>query len=127
MLNQQKIDYLFVGGFNALAGYFIGVSVYKVLGENFGIVWVGIASNILSITVSFLTYKILVFRTKGKWLMEYLKAYLVYGGAALVGIFFLWIFVDLMKMSIWFAQALAIGLTVIFSYVGHSKFTFRHR
>lgn len=127
MLNQQKIGYLFVGGFNALAGYLIGVCVYKVLGENFGIVWIGIASNILSISVSFLTYKILIFRTKGKWLKEYLKAYLVYGGAAIVGIFFLWLFVDLMKMSIWFAQALAIGLTVIFSYVGHSKFTFHHR
>lgn len=127
MLNQKKVQYLLVGGLNTLIGYTIGVGIYKAFDNNLGIVWVGLISNILSITVSFLSYKILVFRTKGMWLAEYMKSYIVYGGIALIGIFFLWFFVDEMKMSIWLAQALVIGLTVIFSYLGHSRFTFRRQ
>lgn len=127
MLNQKKIRYLLVGGLNTIIGYTIGVGLYKALGDTLSIVWIGIISNILSITVSFLSYKILVFRTKGMWLSEYIKSFIVYGGIALIGIFFLWLFVDNMKISIWFAQALVIGVTVIISYISHSRFTFRRR
>ena len=127
MLNPEKIRYLLVGGLNTLVGYFIGVGMYEVFGNNLGILWVGILSNALSITVSFVTYKTLVFRTKGMWLSEYLKSYLVYGGVALIGIFFLWLFVGEMKISIWIAQALIIGVTVVVSYMGHSRFTFSQR
>lgn len=127
MLSRENIRYLLAGGFNTLVGYSIGVGLYKALESNLSIIWIGIISNILSITVSFLSYKTLVFKTKGMWLTEYMKSYIVYGGIALIGIFFLWLFVDKMKISIWFAQALVIVLTVIFSYLGHSRFTFRRR
>jgi putative flippase GtrA len=126
MLSQERIRYLLVGCFNSLAGYSIGVGIYTALVDNFDIIWIGLISNILSITVSFLTYKMIVFRTKGMWFSEYIKSYLVYGGIAFIGIFFLWFFVAKIKMSIWFAQALVIGVTVIISYIGHSRFTFRH-
>jgi putative flippase GtrA len=127
VLSREKIRYLLAGGFNTLVGYAIGVGLYKALESNLSIIWIGIISNILSITVSFLSYKTLVFKTKGMWLTEYMKSYIVYGGIALIGIFFLWLFVDKMKISIWFAQALVIVLTVIFSYLGHSRLTFRRR
>lgn len=127
MLNQKKIRYFLVGGLNTVVGYCIGVGMYKALGSNFGIVWVGIFSNVLSITVSFLTYKMLVFRTKGMWVAEYLKSYLVYGGIALISIFFLWLFVDNMKLSIWLAQALVLVVTVVISFISHSRFTFSRK
>ena len=110
-----------------MVGYSIGVGLYKALESNLSIVWIGVISNILSITASFLSYKTLVFKTKGMWLAEYMKSYIVYGGIAIIGIFFLWVFVDKMKMSIWLAQALVMGLTVVFSYLGHSRFTFRRQ
>jgi len=127
MLNQKRIRYLLVGGLNTLVGYSIGIAIYKAFSDSLGILWIGIISNALSITVSFLTYKTLVFRTKGMWLIEYAKAYLVYGGISIVGIFLLWFFVDEMKISIWLAQAMVIGVGIIFSYMGHSRFTFRRR
>jgi putative flippase GtrA len=126
MHNQRKVRYLLVGGLNTLIGYTIGISTYKAFDNILGIVWIGLISNILSITFSFLSYKILVFRTKGMWVAEYMKSYIVYGGLALIGIFFLWLFVERMRISIWIAQALVIGLTVIVSYLGNSRFTF-HR
>ncbi len=124
MLNQKKIRYFLVGGLNTIVGYCIGVGMYKALGSNLGIIWIGILSNIFSITVSFLTYKILVFRTKGMWAVEYLKSYLVYGGIALINIFFLWLFIDNIKLSIWLAQALVLLVTVFISFISHSRFTF---
>lgn len=127
MLNRKKIRYLLAGGFNTLFGYLIGVILYKALKNNLSTVWIGVISNILSITVSFLSYKTLVFKTKGMWLKEYMKSYIVYGAIAIIGICFLWIFVDKMNISIWLAQGLVIGMTVTISYLGHSRFTFRRR
>jgi putative flippase GtrA len=127
MLNNEKIRYLLVGCFNTLAGYSIGVGIYAALKNNFDIVLIGLIANFFSISVSFLTYKIIVFKTKGMWLSEYMKSFMIYGGIALVGIFFLWLFVAQIKISIWIAQALVIGVTVIFSYKGHSRFTFRRK
>lgn len=127
MLSREKIRYLLAGGFNTLVGYSIGVGLYKALESNLSIIWIGIISNILSITVSFLIYKIFVFKTAGMWLTEYMKSYIVYGGIAVIGIFFLWVFMDKMKISIWLAQALVMGMTVIISYLGHSRFTFSRR
>ena len=127
MLNNEKIRYLLVGCFNTLAGYSIGVGIYAALKNNFDIVLIGLIANFFSISVSFLTYKIIVFKTKGMWLSEYMKSFMIYGGIALVGIFFLWLFVAQIKISIWIAQALVIGVTVIFSYIGHSRFTFRRK
>jgi len=125
LLNREKIRYLLVGGFNTLVGYFIGIAIYKALGNDLGIIWVGILSNMITITVSFLSYKILVFKTKGMWLTEYMKSYMIYGGIAVISILFLWLFVEKMNISIWLSQALVIGVTVIISYLGHSRFTFR--
>jgi len=127
MLNQKNIRYLLVGGINTIVGYSIGIAIYKALASNLGIIWVGILSNIISITVSFLTYKIFVFRTKGMWVLEYVKSYLIYGGTAVISIFFLWFFVEKMNISIWLSQALVIVVTVIISYLGHSRFTFSRR
>jgi len=125
LLNREKIRYLLEGGFNTLVGYFIGIAIYKALGNDLGIIWVGILSNMITITVSFLSYKILVFKTKGMWLTEYMKSYMIYGGIAVISILFLWLFVEKMNISIWLSQALVIGVTVIISYLGHSRFTFR--
>jgi putative flippase GtrA len=124
MLDHKKARYLLVGGVNTLAGYCIGVGFYKLLGGKYNIFWIGIFSNIFSITFSFLAYKIFVFRTRGMWINEYIKSFILYGGVALISIFFLWLFVEKMRITIWIAQAIVIFVTVIISYIGNSRFTF---
>lgn len=127
MLSAQRKQYLAVGIFNTLMGYLIGVGGYELFVGKMGIIWIGLIANILSITVSFISYKTLVFKTKGMWLSEYIKAYMVYGGVALIGICLLWLTVDVMRISIWQAQAMVMVCGFIFSYVGHSKFTFTRK
>ena len=125
MIDAQKVRYLAAGGVNTVVGYGVGVAAYQLLVDSLHIVVIGILANIVTITFSFLTYKTLVFQTKGQWLQEYLKAYVVYGGVAIIGIFLLWLFVNKLDLSIWVAQGLAIMLTVAASYIGHARFTFR--
>jgi putative flippase GtrA len=127
MLSQPRVLFLLAGGINTLFGYMIGVSVYAVIGDRLNIIWIGMISSYLSITFSFLTHKIFVFKTKGMWLFEYLKAFVVYGGIAIIGVFFLWFFVEIMNISIWISQALVSCLGILISYAGHSQFTFRRR
>jgi putative flippase GtrA len=107
-----------------LVGYVIGVAAYQQLVGSLHIFIIGILANIIAITFSFLMYKTLVFRSNEHWLKEYLKAYLVYGGVAVFGIFLLWLFVNQIELSIWVAQGLVTMLTVAVSYMGHKRFTF---
>jgi putative flippase GtrA len=81
--------------------------------------------NILNISMSFFTYKYFVFKTKKNWLQEYLKSYIVYGGAALISLCMLWLTVDYLKIPFWIAQALVMLLGVSISYIGHNRFTFK--
>ena len=126
-MKSRKVRYLFVGAFNTVVGYLLGVALYYTLSPRFHILFIGCIANVLAITVSFTTYKYFVFQTKDHWLSEYLRSYLVYGGMALIGIVLLWFLVDRLHLSILFAQAIAIIVTVIFSYLGHSLFTFREQ
>ena len=123
-LTQDHFKYLYVGAWNTIFGYTVGILVYKSIIQISNIIIVGIVSNMLSISMSFLTYKLIVFRTQGNWLREYLKCYMVYGFLALLSILFLWIFVDNFQLNIWVSQGLVIVMTVLISYLGHKKFTF---
>jgi putative flippase GtrA len=126
-MENKKIKYLIVGILNTIIGYLIGVGVFKYLETSFNIFIISIVSSIFTISFSFMSYKFFVFKTKGDFIIEYLKAYLVYGSSMAISMIFLWIFIDIINISIWIAQALVILITVVFSYYGHSKFTFNKR
>jgi putative flippase GtrA len=122
---KQKIRYLLAGAWNTIFGYTLGVFAYLSLGDHMHIIFISILVNIIAITMSFLSYKLFVFKTPGKWFMEYLKIYLVYGGTALIGTFLLWGFVDYFKISIWISQGLVLGLLFIISFILNKNFTFK--
>lgn len=125
LLQSGRLRYLLAGAWNTVFGYGIGVGFLYAFHDRLNTAVIGLICNVLGITMSFLTYKLFVFRTRGRWLVEYLRCYVVYGGVALVGIGLLWLFVDGMHLAYWLAQALVVLLTVLVSYIGHAKFTFR--
>lgn len=122
---SRELRYLIVGGLNTLFGYSLGVGLYLALASRLHILIIGMIGNVLAITFSFITYKLLVFQTRGRWLAEYLKSYLIYGGSAVLGILLLWWLVDGLAVPIWLAQGLTILIVVVVSYLGHARFTFR--
>ena len=121
----KKIRYLLAGSWNTLFGYLVGVGLYQILHAYTQTLYIALFANTICISMSFLTYKLFVFRTRGSWLKEYLKSCTVYSGAALVSSLLLWLFVDLLSISIYVAQALVIISTIVVSYTGHSRFTFK--
>ncbi len=124
-LEKKPLRYLLSGGWNTVFGYGVSVGLYVILVDKLHITVIAAIANILSITMSFLTYKLFVFKTSGKWLLEYGRSYIVYGGMAVFGIILIWVFVDILKWQIWYAQALVILINVAVSYLGHKFFTFK--
>jgi putative flippase GtrA len=124
-LEHKPLRYLLAGGWNTIFGYGVGVGLYTLLAGKLHITLIAAFANIIAITMSFLIYKLFVFKTPGNWLLEYGRSYIVYGGMAIFGIILIWIFVDILGWRIWYAQALVILVTVGASYLGHKFFTFK--
>lgn len=124
-LGTKKTRYLLAGGWNTLFGYATSITLYYTFSDRLHVIEIGVLGNIIAITMAFLTYKLYVFQTKGNWLLEYFRSYLVYGGVALLGVGMLWILVDGLRIPFWLAQGLVIVVAVAISYISHARFTFR--
>lgn len=126
--NQQRdrkgVRYLLVGGLNTAFAYAVSVGLYYGLSRWLHVVTIGVIANIVCITEAFIAYKLLVFRSPGSWLREYVRCYVVYGGNALIGVVGLWLLVKVIGMRFWIAQGVLMMLGIAISYVGHNRFTF---
>ena len=120
----RRARYLLAGGWNTAFGYSISTGFYYLFSKQVHIIVLLVAANVFAISMAFLTYKFFVFQTKGNWWREYILSYLVYGATASIGIVMLWLMVDFAAIPFWIAQGGVIMITVIFSYMGHSRFTF---
>jgi putative flippase GtrA len=99
-----------------------------------------IIANILAITNAYIVYKLFVFRTKGNYLREYLRFYVVYGLVFVIAIalfpFFMEIVIPffakhflyyqgIFKYKAYISQMCITGVTMFISYFGHEKFSYR--
>ena len=89
----QFVRYLCVGAFNTLFGYTtfaVALTLLNgVLPQRFVYLTVVVASVVstpLNITVAYFGYKIFVFKTRGNYLLEWLKAFAVYGTSMIPGL-----------------------------------------
>ncbi len=120
----EVLAYLATGGWNTLFGLGLYTFVYWLWGNLVHYMVLAVLVNIAAITNAFLCYKLFVFRTKGNWLKEYLKCYIVYGGGTLAGMGLLYILVSLFKLTPVFANFLSTAVVVVASYFGHKYFSF---
>lgn len=122
--HKQKIDYLLVGGWNTIFGYFVFLVLYYLLAAKIHYLLLLVVSNILSITNAYIGYKIFVFKTKGNYLKEYLRFYMVYGTIMVLNLVLLTFCVEILRIL----PPLALGgltfINVVFSYFGHKHFSF---
>lgn len=123
-LSSEKINYFVVGIFNTIAGYLVGISTYFLLQNHSSILLISIISNIFAISISFVSYKIFVFKTKGNWITEYIRCYIAYSAIAVLNISALMISIQKFGWNIWLSQAASMLITVVGSYFFHKKFTF---
>jgi len=124
LVQNEKFRFLVVGAWNTLFGYGFGITAYILLNQRLHIIYIAILANIIAITMSFVTYKLLVFKTRGSWLKEYLRIYLVYGFTAFISIILLWILVDFFYLNIWVSQGLVGLIIFLLSFLLNKRFTF---
>lgn len=123
--HEEKIRYLIIGGWNTLFGYGVFSGLYFWLSGSIHYLVILSLSYIISITNTYIGYKLFVFRTKGDILREYFRFYLVYGVSFLVNLASLPVLLEILHLNMYVAQALITLLTVIGSYVLHKNFSFK--
>ncbi len=135
----QFLRYLCVGGFNTIFGYSTAAGLLYLLSHyvppRYAYLTAPAASVLstpLNITVAYFGYKILVFKTRGNYLVEWLRTFAVYGSGMIPGLLalsavtrFFQSALHLQHAAGYLALALIQGLTTIYSFVGHKKFSFK--
>jgi putative flippase GtrA len=132
----QFARYLAVGAWNTLFGYSLYAALTALLTPliPYSYMVASLLANVVSITVAFLGYKWFVFKTKGNYLREWARCVAVYSGAIAIGLMLLPILVGAVRhytryqrQAPYIAGAMLTGVSVVFSFVGHRKFSFRTR
>ena len=139
------LRYLGVGVFNTLFGYTTFAVINFVLRRRnvpVSYLFASALSNLINITVAYLGYKFFVFKTRGNYMREWIKAMAVYWSSFLPTLLLLPLFVRVLNWTLpvnihafhhdvarivlapYIANAILIVLGVIYSFFGHKKFTF---
>jgi putative flippase GtrA len=113
-----------VGGWNTVFGYGAFALLYYFLSGRIHPTIILTFSYILSITNAYIGYKIFVFKTKGNVLREYFRFYVVYGGAFLINLVLLPIFMNFLMLNAYLSQGLITIMTIVGSYILHKRYTF---
>lgn len=131
---REFVRYLLVGGFNTVFGYGVFALLnwtLRGLGD-YSYMYAAVLANFIAITVAFLGYKWLVFKTRGNYLMEWIRCFGVYGTSMLIGLAGLPILVALLRprlrspeLASYLAAAIMTSITVVFSFLGHKNVSFR--
>jgi len=122
--HEDKIRFLLAGGWNTLVGYATFIALYFLFNKYIHYMFLVIFANILSISNAYISYKFFVFRTKGNYLKEYLRFYVVYSFSIAVNIIIMPILVEIFRIHPIMAQGLMVFITMIISYIGHKYFSF---
>ena len=122
---QRGLAYLVVGAVNTLSGYAVVVGLCHLLEGVWPLLVTATLASLINITFSFVNYKLFVFKSRGGWLAQYLRCYVVYGSSALFSIGGLWVLVEQLALPVWLAQVLVMGVAMVGSFAGHELFTFK--
>jgi len=127
--HREKLRFLVVGGWNTLFSIaalwlldrFVPYDPDSLLHKQAVLVvhWV------ISVTQNFFTFKLLVFRSKGHWLHEYLRMYVTYAATFLIQSVLTLAVSQAFGLRLFWASLPSIAVIAVISYLGHRHFTFR--
>ena len=136
----QFLRYLVVGVWNTLFGYacFMGFAwLFIRLAPDKPAIMASVAyacSAFVNVSVSFLGYKWFVFRTRGNYLLEYLRSFSVYLPTIAISAVAIAPATSLLRRITPFGQyapyiagAALMVVTVVLSFLGHKHVSFRRR
>jgi putative flippase GtrA len=130
----QFVRYLIVGLWNVGFGYAAYAFFTAIVSPHipYGYLAASLLASLVSITVAFLWYKWFVFKTRGNYWREWVRALTVYSTVVALGLILLPPAVLLVsrvtgnpKNAPYIAGALLTGVNAIISFLGHKKLSFR--
>ena len=124
LFNKFNKRYLIIGIVNTILGYLSGILSFFLFYNLYGIFFVGLISNFVSITITFLNYKFFLFKTKKNFFVEYAKSFINYGFISIISIILLWFLVDVSYVNIYLSQLIIIPVIFVISYFGNRYFVF---
>jgi len=122
---STPLRFLVVGGWNFAFGYGSFAALYWIFNGIWPDWFIATAASILGITMSYLTHRLITYRSHGCWWKEYLRFYLVYGGQTLLNIFLIWFLVTTLGYNAYIVQLLITLLLTVATYWAHKFFSFR--
>ena len=118
--------YVLIGSINSVSGYIIGVLIFNFFYSLLGVVLVSILSNFISILFSFINYKFFFFnKSFSNIIYEFFKFYLIYTIVILSSILQLYIFIEILSINIYSAQALIIIINLFILFFSHFYLIFK--
>lgn len=132
----QFVRYVLVGGFNTVFGYGLyALFTWALRGlGSYSYLYAAVLANFITISVAFLAYKWFVFRSRGNYLIEWLRCFGVYGTSVLIGLAGLSVLVSILRHVLhkpeqapYIAGALSMVVAMLFSFFGHKNFSFRQK
>ena len=132
----QVVRFLIVGAWNTLFAYALFALLTYLLTPLISLPYLAAMTasalgTVVCITVSFVCHKLFVFRTRGNFLKEYLRAFVVYGGTSVAGFVLLPILMTVLNCFVtpltavpYLAGGILMAGTVVVSFFGHKRYTF---
>ncbi len=132
----QFLRYMLVGGFNTVFGYglfaFFNWSLSRL--GSYAYMYASVLGSLTSISVAFLLYKWFVFRTRGNYLVEWIRCLGVYGSSVIITLAGMPILVTILRHRLhnpvqapYIAGALMTVIIMLFSFFGHKNISFRQK
>lgn len=135
----EKLRFLVVGGWNTVFSYGMLWILDSMLHNVLHYTLIMTLNWVIGVTHNLFTFKLLVFRTKGHWIREYLRSYVVYTGSYVLNLGIVAAIMELLRPSdlpvaiggfalvvpkLMIAAFPALAVVTVISYLGHKYFTY---
>ena len=122
--DSRKLRFLVVGGWNTLFGYLSFYVLYLLAADRLHYLIIAILAHFVAVTQSYVMQRRLVFRSDAPVASEFLRFNVSLIGTLLFGLLAMALLVEAAGLSPLAAQAIVILMSVILSYVLHSRMSF---
>jgi putative flippase GtrA len=125
VIGDRRFRFLLVGGFNVVQGVLWFALFNALAGGSLPYLVILVLAYVPAILIGFVLYRTFVFKVSGHVLTDFTRFTMVQGVAFLINVVSLPFFHELLGVPILLAQALSVGVILVFNYVGHLYFSIR--
>ena len=122
---NQQIRFLCIGAYNTAFGYGTFLVLYATLGAFIHYLVLSVIAHFVAVTNSYLLQRIVVFKSKNAWPMEFARFNLSHLATLGISLVALHLLVEYAFLSPVLAQGIVLIVVVMASYILHRLFSFR--